>query len=194
METAIPNPSDQPDASASIAIEHRVKPEKHSEFATIVRAMIDAAGRMPGYEDSQVVQPAPEDPTTPWRIVVQFSHEGALRAWRASHQWRQLSDRAERLTVGSARVGRANGLEQWFQLPERASVPPPPKWKTAIISGIGIYPLLLILPSAMAPIGQILPTWLATALSVVLMSPLITWVVMPTVTRLFRGWLYPDVP
>lgn len=177
----------------TLAVQHEVSPVRRSAFGPIVREMAKAAAECPGYVAAQVTEPETSDGTT-WHVSVGFEDEASLAAWRATPEWARLSKEAEALTLGAPRVEQVNGLESWFQLPSRSGTAPPPKWKTAIVSGIGIYPLLLILPSAMAPIGQILPSWLATAIGVALMSPLITWVVMPTVTRIFRGWLYSGGP
>jgi uncharacterized protein len=70
---------------------------------------------------------------------------------------------------------------------------PPPKWKTAIVSAIGIYPVISVMPILLKPITSQLPSWLATPVSISIMMPLMTWIIMPQVTRLFKRWLYPSV-
>lgn len=173
----------------TIAVQHEVSPVRRSAFGPVVRAMAKAAAERPGYVAAQVTEPETTDGTT-WHVSVGFEDEASLAAWRSTPEWARLSKEAEALTLGAPRVEQVNGLESWFQLPSRSSTVPPSKWKTAIISGIGIYPLLLVMPGLLGPLTQGLPEWLATIVSVVFMSPLITWVVMPLVTRLFQRWLY----
>lgn len=175
--------------ATTLTVEHRVALANGAAFRRVVREMAETAAGRPGYLASQIVEPHSAQDTA-WRVVVTFESEAALSAWRSSPDWIALSRRAEALAIGPATVQRVNGLEAWFQLPARHGSSPPPKWKTAIISGIGIYPLLLIMPYGLESMTQSMPVWLGTAVSVVIMSPLITWVVMPLVTRLFKPWLY----
>ncbi len=93
--------------------------------------------------------------------------------------------------MGDPKVLRVNGLEAWFVLPEVPNVLPPPKWKTAIVSAIGIYPVISMMPILLKPIINGLPAWLATLVSIAIMMPLMTWIIMPQITRLFKPWLYP---
>ena len=44
----------------------------------------------------------------------------------------------------------------------------------------------------MSPLLEDLPLVLRLAITTALAVPLMTWVVMPRVTRLLRGWLCPD--
>jgi antibiotic biosynthesis monooxygenase (ABM) superfamily enzyme len=158
--------------------------------------MADAARAFEGHLATDVMRPASHAPDGgPWRIVVRFATEDDLRRWLNSPTAARWRATAEALTRAAPHVERVNGLEAWFALPNRTAVAPPPRWKTAITSALGIYPLLLVMPRLLAPVTRALPPWLASLATVVVMSPLITWVVMPAITRLFRPWLYAgDAP
>ncbi|HYW30920.1 MAG TPA: antibiotic biosynthesis monooxygenase [Gemmatimonas sp.] len=176
----------------TLTVQHEVSPLKRTAFGVVLREMAATAAGRAGYVAAHITEPRTDEDTT-WRVSIGFEDELSLAAWRASPEWARLNKQAEALSLGAPQVQRVNGLEQWFQLPLRSVATPPPRWKTAVISAIGIYPLLLIMPDVLAPLTQGLPQWLATIASVVVMSPLITWVVMPAVTRVFRGWLYQIV-
>lgn len=45
----------------------------------------------------------------------------------------------------------------------------------------------------LAPVRSRLPPWSATLLTVCVLSALVTWAIMPALTRLFRRWLYPSL-
>lgn len=177
-------------SQAAQIIEHQVRTGEADRFRSVVHALIEAARGFPGYVGVDVGEP-PDDQhgQSSWRIVVRFQNEEQLRSWRGSTQAQRWQRAADALTIGAPRIERANGLETWFALPSRDTAPPP-KWKTAVTSAIGIYPLLLIVPSIFGPLTKDLPIWLATIISVIVMSPLITWVVMPIVSRIFRSFLY----
>ena len=68
---------------------------------------------------------------------------------------------------------------------------PPPKWKTALITAMGIYPLVLFLFPCMASLTASLAPWLGKLLTVAVAISLMTWGIVPLLTYLFSGWLYP---
>jgi antibiotic biosynthesis monooxygenase (ABM) superfamily enzyme len=126
-----------------------------------------------------------------WQLILRFDNEDNLKRWEESPVSRSWAARADALTVNAPKVEHVNGLEAWFTLPERNAAPAPPKWKTAIVSALAIYPLISFIPGLLAPLTRSLPMWLANLVTIVLIMPLVTWVVMPLMTRLFRPWLYP---
>ncbi len=78
---------------------------------------------------------------------------------------------------------------------------PPPKWKMALLIILAIYPLLLIVLPLMGTVFDIpylgVPIRIGsefvvrTFVTAVILVTLMTWVAMPFLTKLFRGWLYP---
>ena len=177
-----------PTEAGVIAIARRVRPGYEADFEAAVRGVILAASTFPGYLGSEVLYP----PTRrgEWQLILRFDTPNHRQEWETSPICQGWIARADALTE-PPRVFRVNGLEAWFSLPEVPHVAPPPRWKTAIVSAIGIYPVISVLPGLLQPITSNLPTWLATLVSISIMMPLVTWVVMPQVTRLFKGWLYP---
>jgi antibiotic biosynthesis monooxygenase (ABM) superfamily enzyme len=67
---------------------------------------------------------------------------------------------------------------------------PPPRWKMAIITWIAIYPIITILLLILGPVilGH-LPIPAVTLILSVTLVALMTFVVMPVLTRAFRPWL-----
>ncbi|TMK76238.1 MAG: hypothetical protein E6G47_13720 [Actinobacteria bacterium] len=90
------------------------------------------------------------------------------------------------------------GLETWFALPDmplprRA----PPRWKMALVTWLALLPQIIVLSYLIPPLR--LPFLAGTALSTALPVMMLTWVLMPSLTRLLYGWLYagsdtPRVP
>jgi antibiotic biosynthesis monooxygenase (ABM) superfamily enzyme len=65
----------------------------------------------------------------------------------------------------------------------------PPRYKMAIINWISIYPLITFLLWAGRPLIQRLPVAVTTLVLSMTLVSLMTFVVMPLMTRLFSGWL-----
>ena len=83
------------------------------------------------------------------------------------------------------------GLETWFTLPDKpAPAKPPANWKMAITTWVALFPMVVALAYIFAPFR--LPFLVEVSLSTAIPVAMLTWVVMPALTRLLDGWLYPQ--
>jgi antibiotic biosynthesis monooxygenase (ABM) superfamily enzyme len=62
----------------------------------------------------------------------------------------------------------------------------------ALLTWITIFPLITGVIVVLGPVISDLPLVPRLGVTTAITVPLMTWVVMPRVTRLLRGWLYPD--
>ena len=61
----------------------------------------------------------------------------------------------------------------------------------ALLTWITIFPLITLVVLALNPILTGLPLVPRLAVTTAVTVPLMTWLVMPRVTRALRGWLFP---
>lgn len=95
------------------------------------------------------------------------------------------------LTEGEPRVHIETGLETWFSIAGLGVTSPPPRWKMALVTWVAIYPTItILLLGAGEALGR-LPVALRTLLLTGLLVPLMTFVLLPLLTRAARSWLYP---
>jgi antibiotic biosynthesis monooxygenase (ABM) superfamily enzyme len=98
---------------------------------------------------------------------------------------------AEPHVIGPMGTQVLTGLETWFTLPGHPGVPPPPRYKMAILTWITIFPLIALVVILLGPLLEGLSLVPRLAITTAVTVPIMTWLVMPRVTRLLRGWLYP---
>ena len=88
------------------------------------------------------------------------------------------------------RVSKVTGLAHWFAEPKGPLQAPPPRWKVAVVTWLGIFPTVLTLFLTIAPWMADWPlvprTMVLTALVVLIM----TWGVAPQLTRWLKPWLH----
>lgn len=83
------------------------------------------------------------------------------------------------------------GLETWFTLPSKNGASPPPRYKMVVVTWIAVFPLATLIFMLLQPLLGNAPAVLRTLVFTVIMVSMMTYVVMPRMTRLFSFWLYP---
>jgi uncharacterized protein len=178
------------DGPVTTTFTRRVKPGHEAAYEAVLAEIIRAAGRFPGYLGVDVQRPA--DATTgEYRIVSRFDSPAHLQRWLDSDDRATLLQRTEPHVAGPMRIAYLTGLETWFTLPSQPGAPAPTRYKMAIVTWTAIYPLITFIASASQPLVGGLPITLRLATTTLVTVPLMTWVVMPRLSWLLRGWLYP---
>jgi uncharacterized protein len=170
-------------------VTRRVKPGHEAAYEEFLEGIIAAAGSCAGYLGVEVFRS--DNPGGEYRIVYRFDDADHLRDWLDSDEHAAWLARAEPHAAGPTRTQFITGLESWFTLPARPDVPPPPPYKMALLTWITIFPLITVVVVALGPLldGMALVPRLGITTAVTV--PLMTWIVMPRVTRALRPWLYP---
>lgn len=65
----------------------------------------------------------------------------------------------------------------------------PARWRVAVITWLAICPLITVLLPLLAPLVEPVPPVLRPVPMTLVLVPLMTYVVMPTMTRVFRRFL-----
>ena len=171
-------------------VTRRVKPGHEVFYERFLEGIIAEASGFPGHLGVEVFRP--ETGTAgDYRIVYRFDNAEHLRQWLDSDEHAAWLERAEPHAIGPLRTSFVTGLESWFTLPGRHGASPPPPHKMALLTWITIFPLITGIVVATGPLLEDLPVVLRLGITTAVAVPLMTWVVMPRVTRLLRGWLYP---
>jgi uncharacterized protein len=202
------------DEAVTVVTSRRVLPGREAEFEVWLDGIGRAAAAFPGMMGRRILRPrtaasnaaltarsAPKARTSfdvnsvhdqpDYVVVFKFDSYTHLRAWTESAERRAWLAKVEPLVTDPFRETILTGLERWFTLPGQPNLPPPTRFRMATVTLLVVYPLSYglnaLLGSWLAP----LPGPLRSLTVSVLMIILLTWVVMPRATRLFRRWLYP---
>jgi antibiotic biosynthesis monooxygenase (ABM) superfamily enzyme len=171
-------------------VTRRVKPGHEAAYERFLAGISGAARAFPGYLGVEVFHPAGGQGGE-YRTVYRFDSPAHLRAWLDSPERAAWLARAEPHVAGPMRTQVLTGLEGWFTLPSQPGAPPPPPYKMAVVTWMTIFPLITLVVVASAPLLGSLPLVARLAVTTGVTVPLMTWVVMPRVTRLLHRWLYP---
>jgi antibiotic biosynthesis monooxygenase (ABM) superfamily enzyme len=187
---SVPTPPDGGSGPVTTTVTRRVKPGHEAVYEQFLAGIISAASEFPGHLGVEVFRPQSAT-AGEYRTVYRFDSAEHLRAWLDSDEHAAWLERAEPHVIGPVRTSFVTGLETWFTLPGQPGMVPPPPYRMALVTWIAIFPLITAIVAATGPLLEGLPWVLRLAITTALAIPLMTWVVMPRVTRLLRRWLYP---
>jgi antibiotic biosynthesis monooxygenase (ABM) superfamily enzyme len=171
------------------AVTRRVKPGHEAQYEEFLEGVIATASRFPGYLGTEIFRPDRHGDN--YRIVYRFDDAGHLRDWLDSDEHAAWLARAEPHAAGATQTQFLTGLESWFTLPADPGAPPPPPCKMALLTWITIFPLISGIVAAFGPTLGSIPLVPRTAITTAIAVPVMTWILMPRVTRLLQHWLFP---
>ena len=168
-----------------------VKPGSEREFEEWVSGILTAANKFPGYLGSEVLRPSEHDDNE-YKIIFRFDHASNLHTWETSEERHHWLRKSRPLLYEEEKVHVLSGLETWFTLPSKPGEPAPPRYKMAIVTWLAVFPVVTVIFSLFGNWLNLLPTLVRTLVFTTVMVTLMTYVIMPRMTRLFSFWLYPD--
>jgi len=169
-----------------VVVSCRVRPEQAVAFEEALRELMHAAATHPGRVSADVLRGTAGPGGQEYYVVYRFVDEASLRAWEHSPERHALFARLAPLFEEAQRL-ELTGMEAWFDLPRGR--PPPARWRMAVLTWLGIWPLVSLSLWLVAPHLARLPFLLQTALNSALLVLAMTYLMMPWLTRLAAGAL-----
>lgn len=172
-------------------VERHVKPERLTDYEDWLHRLLDEAGELPGYLGADIHPPSTDSTEPVFTSVFRFETLEDLRRFETSDLRRRYMDEVIDLVEADAVWSTHTGLEVWFAAPPGTVVPQPVRWRMALMLGIVVYILVLGFGQIAA---TLIPSWpfplrLAAVLAVEI--PLMTYVLLPFLTRRFARWIFP---
>ena len=169
-----------------IAIVRRVRPGCEDEFKRALKEFFQTSFAHDGVLGASMLTPPPGSDSREFGILRTFASERECDAFYESPMFRAWEERARTLTEGEPEYRQLHGLEAWFRSPHS----PPPRWKMATATLLGVYPVSFLIGITLSPTLRKLPLALNVLVVSAIIVSMLTWVVMPFITRVLRGWLY----
>jgi uncharacterized protein len=168
-----------------VAITRRVRPGCEEEFHRALREFFQTSFSHEGVLGASLLTPPPGSDSREFGILRTFASEAERDAFYESPMFQAWEQRARTLTEGEPVYRQLHGLEAWFRSPHLT----PPRWKMALVTLLGVYPVSLVIGWLLSPQLRELPLALNLFLVSALIVACLTWLVMPALTNLFQPWL-----
>ncbi|WP_411698445.1 antibiotic biosynthesis monooxygenase [Conyzicola sp.] len=175
----------------TVSVTRTVAPERAKEAAAWARAGQELASASPGYLGSGWIRRDPE--SSEWHMLYRFADEPSLSTWEKSAERAWWVESAIGLVEESS-VERRTGIEGWFDQPASVEViaqtpPSPPRWKQMVAIFASFLPLSLVVNWLLSFVSDGWPLPVRVLVLTVIVTPVMTYLALPAVTRLLRPWL-----
>jgi antibiotic biosynthesis monooxygenase (ABM) superfamily enzyme len=174
----------------TVAIVRRVRPGCEAAFESALHEFIERSLHEPGQMGVYVLRPAPGVGSREYGILRRFDSAEARDAFYRSGLFAEWQKQAAPLSEGEPSYEHITGLETWFTLPGRRSIVPPPAWKMALVTVLGVWPVSMLVPLLLDPLIYGMHPALKALLVAVGIVILLTWAIMPILARILRRFLY----
>lgn len=175
----------------TLVISEMVKPQLIEEYEAWTEGINRAASKFEGYLGTSIIRPRDHD-YPEYVTIVRFDNYEHFRVWQLSPTYQEWRQKGQNLIIDTTQQER-NGLEMWFTLPQHPAqlIAQPAYYKQVIVGAIAVYPLIVLSTALLDPFLKALPSHLGLFISVLFVSALLTYPVMPMLTHVLNFWLYP---
>ncbi|MEM8705294.1 MAG: antibiotic biosynthesis monooxygenase [Actinomycetota bacterium] len=155
-----------------------------AEFEEAFDRLLDALRRFDGFISVDRFDPEPgvQDDLI---IVFSFATRGQLDVWFDSVERADALSGIDPLLADPRTTNVVGGFAGWFTPGDR----PTPTWKQATLVLAALYPTALVIGSIRDTIAPDLPVVLATLIGNAAGVAVLSWLLMPPLTRRFQRWL-----
>lgn len=196
--STLPHPSDGgpvPSEPVTVLIRRRVKPGCEAPYEAWLQRLQTDARSLPGYLGVTTQRPAPTGPRE-YVSAVRFDSLASLRAFETSEMRARHLHEVATLVEADAVWEQLTGLEFWFSAPPGTVVPQPSRARMALLMIVVVFTLVLVIGTAVNALFASLPFAtpypLRLLVTITIEVVLMTWWVMPWITRRLARWIYPS--
>ena len=174
----------------TVIISRRVNKENAAAFEALSTEMTHRARQFDGHISTAMFKPSsPEDPE--YRIIFRFEDREKLKVWEESNERAEIIEQIEALLISPSEREVVDGLVMWFEMPSKNPLTPPPKYKMTIVSWLALYPTVTVIFLLFGGLIHDWPLLARTAFITVIVMYLMSYVLMPFMTKRFAFWLFP---
>lgn len=186
--------ADAADQPVTVVITRRVKAGCEKAYETWLARLQEDARDLPGYLGATTQRPGPAGPRE-YVSVIRFRRLADLRAFEVSTMRRDAMTHAAPLVEADAVWQTMTGLEFWFEPPAGSVVPVPSRGRMALLMVAVVFGLVLSIGSLVNVAADRLPVALPAPVrllaTIAIEVLLMTYWLMPRLTRALAPWIYP---
>jgi antibiotic biosynthesis monooxygenase (ABM) superfamily enzyme len=180
----------QSTAPVTVVVRRKVRSGQQAGYEGWLQALLDEVQGFPGYLGTDVQRPNGTDRT--YVSIFRFDTADNLERFERSELRRRHLARVAPFIEGDAIWDRLTGLEVWFDPPPGTVAAAPVRWKMVILLICVVFLLVEALTFLVGLLPVPLPPPLRLLLIITAQVCLLTYVIMPPLTRRLAFWLFSN--
>lgn len=178
----------------TVVVTRRVKPGREKDYEAWLARLQAEARSLPGYLGVTTQRPGASGPRE-YVSAIRFTTLDSLRAFEKSELRARYLAEVTGMVEADAVWQRLTGLEFWFTPPPGTVVPQPSRPRMALLMIAVVFGLVLSIgtlvnaAAAMLPVALPYPVRLLATITIEVL--LMTYWLMPQLTRRLARWIYP---
>jgi uncharacterized protein len=182
-------------SKASLVFEHIVPNGKGLAFRLWHVRLANSARRCDGCMRVDLCAPV-KGAHLSWYSIIHFDSPDHLNQWLKSKEREALIEEGRKIFELYQFKSFSTGLEGWFSRSSKAEQfgLGPPAWKQNLAIVVGLYPMVMVQTFLFTTL-HLMHSWSHASSMLVnnlISSSILTWLVMPLVTKGLSFWLTPD--
>jgi len=189
--TDIDHITTEQDASApvTVSVARKILPGREQDYEDWIKGVSIDAAKYPGHQGVSVIRPT-QGTSGEYVLIYRFDSYEHGRAWEESDVRAFWMAKMDGMAAGEATYKKVTGLEFWFDLPTLPVAAKPAPHKMALILVIAVFLLVYPMQAYVGPLMGGIPFWARVFVVVLFQVLMLTYVVMPRVTKVLKSWLY----
>jgi antibiotic biosynthesis monooxygenase (ABM) superfamily enzyme len=177
-------------AAVTVVARRRVKSGAEAAYEDWLNRLTQAARSLPGYIGAEFHRPA--SPGRDYVSVFRFDSIANLEAFERSELRARFLAEVAPLVESDAVWSKMTGLELWFDPPKGTVVAQPSPHRMVVVLVAVVFVLVLGLNLGLGPFMAGWPLPLRLFVTVTIQVTLMTYLIMPRLTRALARWIYPS--
>ena len=191
LSDSSPCAQDAEEVPVTVLVSRRIRAGREEAFEERLQALNLLLKQQDGFREMKAYKPG--TPDDEHKVMLHFASARDLERWQQSPQREAWLQSVRPLEAEAPRAQILTGLETWFTLPGQEGLQPPPAHKMGFVTWLGIFPLVTAANLWVVPHLDPLPPIGKSAITTALTVTLMTYGVMPRLTKLCARFLYPEI-
>lgn len=191
MDVMANTTSDFDNQPVTVSVARKIRPGQEQAYEAWIKGVSAEAAKYPGHLGVGVLRPS-KNTNDEYVLIYRFDTFEHGRTWEESPERKAWAAKLDGIAANEATFQKVTGLEFWFDLPAVPMAAKPSPHKMALVLVVAVFSLIYPMQVYLAPLLSDLAMWGRVLCIVILQVLMLTYIVMPRVTKLLKPWLYND--
>jgi antibiotic biosynthesis monooxygenase (ABM) superfamily enzyme len=177
--------------TVTVVVTRKVKHGHESDYEDWLRRLLEESKSMKGYLGATIQKPAPG--STEYTSIFRFDTVDNLRKFEESEMRSRYLREVVDYVDADAIWKKITGLEFWFSPPKGTLIPQPSRFRMALVTIAVVFGLVISIGQVVGMVATAeVPSYIRLFVTISIEIFLMTYVLMPRITRLLAKWIYPS--